>query len=73
MQIEILSNVLFADGADFVYFIAENEHGTVDDLLVGQERVQLSFRLALAISIPDINQKDDSIDGRKVLLPHFSG
>ena len=63
---------MLAEGAHLVDLVAEYENGTVHDLLVGEQRVELGLRLAETIAIPHVDEEDDGVHRREVLLPHFA-
>ena len=72
VQVEELSNLLLACRVDLVDFVAQNEDWTVDDLFVREQRVELGLGLGEALAVPHVDQEDDGVHGREIVLPHLA-
>lgn len=69
-QIERVAYLILASRAMLVDFIAEQQDGTVNELLVVEYRLELIGRLGESLPIPDVDEKHDGINRREVVLPY---
>ncbi len=70
VQVEDMSDLVFAGGADLVDLVAQDDNGTLGELLVAEKWLQLVYGLGEALAIPHVNEEDDGVNRRKIVLPH---
>lgn len=70
VETEKVPQFVLAGCSWLVDFVSQYEHGTIRESLVGEQRVQLDFALLEATAIPGVDEKNDGVDGREVILPH---
>jgi len=63
-------DLVLAARAMLVDLVAEDENGAVDELLVGQDRLELVGRLVQPLPVPHVHEEDDGVDRREVVFPH---
>ena len=71
IQAKSLTEFFFRTGTRPVDLVAENKDGAVCELLIREKRVELGFWLDKSVSITNIDQKNDGIDGGKIISPNL--
>ena len=71
IQAKSLTEFFFRTGTRPVDLVAENKDGAVCELLVREKRVELGFWLDKSVSITNVDQKNDGIDGGKIISPNL--
>ena len=73
VQAKHLSQLVLAGGSRPVNLVAEDEDGTVAQLLVSQQRLQLHFALAEPGPVAAVHQEHDGVHSGEVILPNPPG
>ena len=73
VQSEHLSQFVLSGGSRAVDLVAEDEDGTVAQLLVSQQRLQLHFALPEPGPVAAVHQEDDGVHSWEIILPHPPG
>ena len=73
VQSEHLSQLVLPGGPGPVDLVAEDEDGTVAELLVSQERLQLDLALSEPGPVAAVDQEHDGVHRREVVLPDSPG
>jgi hypothetical protein len=55
VQVENVSNFVFARGADLVYLVAQDDDRALGELLVVEQRLKLVYGLVESLSVPGID------------------
>lgn len=70
VEVEELAQFVLAGCAGFVDFVAQYEHGTVAERLVGEERVELVLGLYQPRSVAGVHKEHDRVHGGEVVAPN---
>ena len=73
VQSEHLSQLVLPGGSRSVNLVAEDEDGTVAQLLVSQQRLQLHFALAEPGPVAAVHQEHDGVHSWEIIFPHPPG
>ena len=73
VQTEHLSQLVLPCCSRPVNLVAEDEDGTVAQLLVSQQRLQLHFALPEPGPVAAVHQEDDGVHSWEIILPHPPG
>ena len=73
VQSKHLSQLVLAGGSRPVNLVAEDEDGTVAQLLVSQQRLQLHFALAEPGPVAAVHQEHDGVHSWEIIFPHPPG
>ena len=72
VQSKHLPQLVLPSGSGPVNLVAEDEDGTVAQLLVSQQRLQLHFALAEPGPVAAVHQEDDGVHSWEIIFPHSS-
>jgi len=73
VQPEHLSELVLSGSAGSVNLVSKDENGTIAQLLVSQQRLQLNLALAEPCPITTVHQEHDGVHRGEVILPDSPG
>lgn len=73
VETQVVSQLLLAHSSYSVDLVAKDQERNFSELLDGEQRVELGFRLGETLVVGGVDQEDDTVDLGEVVAPETTG